>query len=171
MVLWKKTVICFWFQDYPFTVYLFLFFPFNRMHQGTVGSTSRNSHLLPVWKAQDTGAVTAAIPQQEGLILILKKLCLRSGEVLIIQYFHLSLAIQISIAVPVQATTTVGQVWKHPYDRTPSQAFKNCGFVYLFFQETDMSQKHTKLYVAFAVWGSVWDKQDQELEVWTLPGQ
>lgn len=130
-------------------------FPFNRRHQGTVGSTSQNSHLLPVWKAQDTGAVTAAIPQQEGLILILKKWCLRSGKALIIQYFHLSLAIQISIGVPVQATTMVGQVWKRPYDRTPSQAFKNCGFVYLFFQETEVSQRHIKLYVAFAVWGSV----------------
>lgn len=70
---------------------------------------------------------------------------------MIIQYFHLSLAVQISIGVPVKATTTVGQVWKHPYDRTPSQAFKNCGFVYLFFQETDMSQRHTKLYEIFAV--------------------
>lgn len=70
---------------------------------------------------------------------------------MIIQYFHLSLAIQISMAVPVQATITVGQVWKRPCDRAPSQAFKNCGFVYLFFQETDMSQKHIKLYVAFAV--------------------
>lgn len=70
---------------------------------------------------------------------------------MIIQYFHLSLAIQISIAVPVQATTTVGQVWKRPCDRTPSQAFKNCSFVNFFFQETDMSQKRIKLYVAFAV--------------------
>lgn len=70
---------------------------------------------------------------------------------MIIQYFHLSLAIQISIGVPVQAATTVGQVWKRPYDRTPSQAFKNCGSVYLFFQERDVSQRHIKLYVAFAV--------------------
>lgn len=100
------------------------------MHRGTVRSTSRNSHLLPVWKAQDTGAVTAAVPQQEGLILILKKWCLRTGEALIIQYFHLSLAIQIGIAVLVQATATVGQVWKRPYDRTPSQAFKN--YLFLF---------------------------------------
>lgn len=106
------------------------------MHRGTVGSTSRNSHLLPVWKAQDTGAVTAAIPQQEGLILILKKWCLRSGKALITQYFHLSLAIQISIAIPVQATTTVGQVWKRPYDGTPSQAFKNCGFISFFRKQT-----------------------------------
>lgn len=132
VVLWKKTIIYFWLQDCLFTVYLFLFFPFNRMHQGTVGNTSQSSHLLPVWKAQDTGAVTAAIPQQEGLILILKKWCLRSGEALIIQYFHLSLAIQISIAVPVQATTAVGQVWKRPYDRTPSQAFKNWFCLFIF---------------------------------------
>lgn len=125
------------------------------MHQGTVRSTSQNSRLLPVWKAQDTGAVTAAVPHQEGLILVLKKWCLRTGEVLIIQYFHLSLAIQISIAAPVQATTTVGQVWKRLYDRTPSQAFKNCIFVYFFFQETHMSQKYIKLYLAFAAWGSV----------------
>lgn len=131
------------------------------MHQGTARTTSRNSHLLPVWKAQDIGAMTAAVPQQEGLILILKKWCLRTGEALIIQYFHLSLAIQISIVVPVQATTTVGQVWKHLYDRTPTQAFKNCTFVYFFFQETNMS--HIKLYVAFAVWGNV---QTNRIKSW-----
>lgn len=133
------------------------------MHQGTVGNTSQNSHLLPVWKAQDTGAVTAAIPQQEGLILILKKWCLRIGEALIIQYFHLSLAIQISRAVPGQATATVGQVWKRLFDRTPSQAFKNCIFVDFFFQETNMSQKYIKLYVAFAVWGNV---QTNRIKSW-----
>lgn len=70
---------------------------------------------------------------------------------MIIQYFHLSLAIQISRAVPGQATATVGQVWKRLFDRTPSQAFKNCIFVDFFFQETNMSQKYIKLYVAFAV--------------------
>ena len=113
------------------------------MHQGTVGTTSRNSHLLPASKAQDTGAMTAAIPQQEGLILVLKKQCLRTGEALIIQCFHLSLAIQISIVVPVQATATVGQVWKRLYDRTPIQAFKNCTFVYFFF----LGNKHvTEIY-------------------------
>lgn len=56
---------------------------------------------------------------------------------MIIQYFHPSLAIQITVAIPVQDTATVGQVWKHPYDRSPIQAFKNCIFLsFLQKQET-----------------------------------